>query len=212
MSIDALKDAVCENVERYAPALVDASHDIHARPELGFEERHACALLSRRAADAGLDVEVGAYGLPTSFRARAGDGPGPHVIVCCEYDSLPDLGHACGHNVIAAAGLGAGLALAPLAARLGGRLTLLGTPAEEGGGGKVVLLERGAFDGAAAVLLVHPATSDVVLPPLRAATRFRATFHGRAAHTGIAPEQGRNALDALVLAYQATNALRSSIV
>ena len=129
-------------------------------------------------------------------------------MVCCEYDALPGLGHACGHNVIAAAGLGAGLALAPVARRLGRGLRILGTPAEEGGGGKILLLRRGAFDGAAAALLTHPGDRDIVLPPIRAAARIAVTCHGRPAHAALSPHRGRNALDALVLGYQAAGALR----
>jgi amidohydrolase len=211
MNVDTLKDEACAAVERLGDTLVGISHQIHARPELAFEERQASKLLARAAEGHSLQVERGAYGLPTAFRARAGSARGPHVIICCEYDALPDLGHACGHNVVAAAGLGAGLALAPLVGRLDGRLTVQGTPAEERGGGKVLLLRRGAFSGAAAVLLVHPSTSDTVLPPIRAAARINVTYHGRSAHTGLAPQLGRNALDALVLAYQATSALRSAI-
>jgi amidohydrolase len=143
--------------------------------------------------------------------ARAGR-QGPLVVVCCEYDALPGIGHACGHNVIAAAGLGAGLALAGLAGPLGGRIMVLGTPAEEGGGGKVLLGDRGAFDGAAAAALVHPSSFEVVMPHLSAVSTLEVTMLGRAAHAGLYPERGVNALDALVLGYLGLATLRQHLV
>src|SRR6476620_9099879 len=143
---DALKQQVCDEVDRRSDLLLEASHRIHADPELGFEEHHAHDLLTSILEDSGLDTERGAFGVPTAFQARAG-GDGPVVAVLCEYDALPDIGHACGHNVIAAAGLGAGLALAEVAESLGGRVRILGTPAEEGGGGKVFMMREGALDG-----------------------------------------------------------------
>jgi amidohydrolase len=207
MNRPGLAHEVRARVDALADVLVAVSHEIHAHPELAFAEHRAAALLAGVAGAAGLDVERGAFGLPTAFRADAGPSRA-RVVVCCEYDALPSLGHACGHNVIAAAGLGAGLALAPIARRLGRGLRLLGTPAEEGGGGKILLLRRGAFDGAAAVLLTHPGDGDVVLPPIRAAARIAVTCFGRPAHAALSPHRGRNALDALVLGYQAAGALR----
>src|SRR5437588_12146285 len=156
MDLDAVKDRVVEEVDRRADLLVDASHRIHERPELLFEERFAAELLCDMLEGAGFDVERGAYGLETAFAARAGS-EGPTIAVLCEYDALPGIGHGCGHNIIATAGLGAGLAAAAPADPVGGRLVVLGTPAEEGGGGKVYMGEAGAFDGVDAALMVHPA-------------------------------------------------------
>jgi amidohydrolase len=211
-AVHAAKRRACAAVDAMAGELLAVSHRIHAHPELGYRERHAAGLLARHLRRGRLEVEAGAYGLPTAVAGRAGVTSGPHVVLCCEYDAVPGLGHACGHNVIAAAGLGAGLALAPLAGRLGGRLTVLGTPAEEGGGGKVLLGERGAFAGATAAMQVHPSSYEMVLPHVNAAATLEATMHGRAAHASMYPERGVNALDALVIGYLGLSALRQHLV
>jgi amidohydrolase len=197
-------------VDDLAAALVEASHDIHGRPELAYEEHYASARLAEVLAADGLAVEHPAYGLDTAFVARAGDR-GPHVVVCCEYDALPEIGHACGHNIIGTAGVGAGLALAALADELGGRVTVLGTPAEEGGGGKIRLLDAGAFAGADVAMMVHPECGDVEYVPYLANDVLLVEFHGRPAHASSTPWKGINALDALVLGYQAVGALRQHI-
>ena len=209
--MDALKDRVVAEVDRRAELLLDASHRIHGRPELGFEEHHAHELLASVLADAGLDTERGAYDVPTAFRATAGSGPGPTVAVLCEYDALPEIGHACGHNVIATAGLGAALAAAAVADAAGGRLVVLGTPAEEGGGGKIVLARRGAFDGIDAALMVHPADADLLTMSTLAIQQLEAWYEGKAAHAAAFPWEGRNALDAAVLGYVGVAALRQHI-
>ena len=211
MDIEALKQQVCAEVDRRATLLVEASHEIHAHPELGFEEHFAHDLLTAILADEGLDPERSAYGVETAFAARAGDGPGPVVAVMCEYDALPGVGHACGHNIIATAGLGAGLAAATVAGATGGRLVILGTPAEEGGGGKIMLAERGALDGVDAALMVHPADADLVRMDAIAIQQLLVTYEGRAAHAAAAPWDGRNALDAAVLGYLNVAALRQHI-
>ncbi|HZD38824.1 MAG TPA: amidohydrolase, partial [Actinomycetes bacterium] len=135
--------------------LLDLSHRIHAHPEPGMQEERACAWLSEALGDAGFTVERGVGALETAFSARSGPGPF-RVVVCAEYDALPGIGHACGHNVIAAMSVGAGLGLAAVADDLGVEVTVLGTPAEESGGGKIILLEQGAFAGAHAAMMVHP--------------------------------------------------------
>jgi amidohydrolase len=144
--------------------------------------------------------------------ARAGTGGrGPTVAVLCEYDALPGIGHGCGHNVIAAAGLGAGLAAAAVADAAGGRLVVLGTPAEEGGGGKVIMADHGAFEGVDAAMMVHPAGLDLTEPTAIAVASLRVEYHGRGTHAAANPEHGRNALDAAVLGYNAVAALRQHI-
>jgi amidohydrolase len=208
---DALKAEVCDKVDRAADALLDVSHRIHARPELAYEEHHAHDLLAATLAAAGFAVERAAYELPTAFRASIGDGAGPLVAICCEYDALPEIGHACGHNVIAAAGLGAGLAAAAVAAVTGGRLVVLGTPAEEGGGGKVYMTRRGAFDGVDVAMMVHPADADLAAMTTIAIQQLRVHYTGKAAHASAAPWEGRNALDAAVLGYTNVAALRQHI-
>jgi amidohydrolase len=205
------KASVQRAVEHHARQLLSVSHRIHARPELAFGERHAAGLLAQALASAGFRVEYPAYGLETAFAARAGAEAGPHILICCEYDALPGLGHACGHNVIAAAGLGAGLALAPLATRLGGRVTVLGTPAEEGGGGKELLARRGALRGIDAAIMVHPNAYETAYPRLLAAAQLQVELRGRAAHASLFPDRGVNALDALVLSYLGVAMLRQHL-
>ena len=190
--------------------LVALSHRIHAHPELCFEETQSSAWTAGVLADAGLAVEQGVGGLDTAFVARAGTGP-LHLSVCAEYDALPGIGHACGHNIIAAAAVGAGLALAPLADDVGLTISIVGTPAEEGGGGKVYLLERGVFDGMHASLMVHPAPFEVLRPRVSAVAHFAVEYTGRESHASAAPQLGINAADALVIAQVAIGLLRQHL-
>lgn len=208
--IESLKDAVCAEVDRLAPQLLKASHDIHAHPELNFEEHYAHDLLTDLLEQAGLATQRHAYGTATAFEARAGD-TGFDIAVLCEYDALPAIGHACGHNIIATAGLGAGLAAATVAQRAGGRLRIMGTPAEEGGGGKIVMARNGAFEGVDAAMMVHPADADLIRMDTIALQTVDVEFHGKAAHAAAAPHEGRNALDAAVLGYMNVAALRQHI-
>lgn len=206
----AVKTRIDALVAEHADVLLDASHRIHEHPELGFKEHHAHDLLSSVLEDAGLEVTRKAYRLPTAFEAVAGTS-GPRIAVLCEYDALPGIGHACGHNIIGTAGIGAGIAAAALAEELGGTVVVLGTPAEEGGGGKVSLAERGAFEGIDAALMVHPAGMDLAWFGAIAIQQLEVTYHGRAAHAAAAPQAGRNALDAAVLGYMNVAALRQHI-
>src|SRR5262249_20536038 len=151
-----------------------------------------------------------AYGLPTAIAARAGR-TGPHVVLCAEYDALPGVGHACGHNVIAASAVGAGIALAEVADRVGLRVTVLGTPAEESGGGKVDLIEAGALDGVDAAMMVHPSPYDAHASAGLAVEEWEAVVTGHAAHASYAPHLGRNALDGVVAGYQAVAMLRQHL-
>lgn len=208
--LDRTKQRLCDEVDRWADDLLAASHEIHANPELCFNEHHAADVLCDLLERAGLTPERGAAGMETAFVARAGDA-GPTVAVLCEYDALPEIGHACGHNIIGTAGLGAGLAAAALAAELGGRVRILGTPAEEGGGGKVPFVESGTFDDVAAALMVHPASADLSRMNAIAIQQAHVTYHGKAAHAAAAPWAGRNALDAAVLGYVNVAALRQHL-
>ncbi len=202
----SLKERAAAEVERLQPRLWEVAQAIHARPEPLYEERFAAGLLAGE-----LGVETGAYGLETAFELRAGEGDGPTVAILLEYDALPGIGHGCGHNLIAAAGLGAGLAAAAVVGEAGGRLRVLGTPAEEGGGGKIRLIEAGAFDGVDAAMMVHPAGLDLTEPDVIAIATWRVEYRGTGAHAAAAPERGRNALDAAVLGYNAVAALRQHI-
>lgn len=208
-AVARLKSAARAVIESAADRLVEVSHEIHGRPELNFEEEFASTLLVRTSTELGLPAELGAYGVPTGFMAEAGSGP--TVCVMSEYDALPGIGHACGHNVIAAAGLGAAIGLAAVAADCGGRLRWLGTPAEEGGGGKIVMARAGALDGVEAAMMVHSADADLTAIDAIALQQLIVEYHGLEAHAAAAPHMGRNALDAAVLGYMGVAALRQHI-
>jgi amidohydrolase len=203
---EAARTAVEESRER----LLSLSHRIHAHPELGFEEVQACEWVAAELDAAGLEVRTGAGDLPTAFVAEAGDGP-LTIAVCAEYDALPEVGHACGHNVIAAAAVGAGLALARVADDIGVHVKVVGTPAEEGGGGKILLLERGVFDGAHAAMMVHPFPYERDHMACLAVSHLEVEYSGRAAHASIDPEDGINAADALTVAQVAIGLLRQHL-
>jgi amidohydrolase len=204
------KDAARDTVIRHNAALVGLSHRIHAEPELKFEEEQSSAWTAGLLSDAGLAVDSGIYELPTAFSCTFGDGP-LHLAICAEYDALPGIGHACGHNIIAATAVGAGLALAPLVDELGLTVSVIGTPAEEGGGGKVLLLERGAFDGVHAAMMVHPTPRDDVVPRVTAVSHFSVRYTGHEAHAAAAPERGVNAGDAFTIAQVAIGLMRQHL-
>jgi amidohydrolase len=207
--VDA-KTAARQTVTSREADLVALSHRIHAHPELKFEEERSSAWTAGVLADAGLAVDHGVCDLPTAFTCRVGDGP-LHVAICAEYDALPAIGHACGHNVIAAMAVGAGLALAPLVDELGLTVSVVGTPAEEGGGGKVLMLERGAFDGVHAAMMVHPAPVEDPLVRISAVAHFQVRYSGHASHAAAAPERGVNAGDAFTVAQVAIGLLRQHV-
>ncbi|NBT37742.1 MAG: M20 family peptidase, partial [Actinobacteria bacterium] len=204
---ESLKQRACDTIDRLKNDLVGISTDIHAHPEENWEEVFAHSRLTDALGDNGQDVRRKAYDLDTAFELRTGS-KGATVAVLCEYDALPGIGHGCGHNIIAAAGLGAGLALAPLAEEAGGRLRLMGTPAEEGGGGKIEMARRGAFDGVHAAMMVHPYDTDLARMNAIAIQHALVKYVGEAAHAAVAPHKGRNALDAAVLGYMNVAALR----
>ena len=195
-------------VDRRIGDLVALSHDLHAHPETAFQEHRSAAAVAEMLE--GFDVTAGAYGLATAFSARAGSGP-LVVAVCAEYDALPDVGHACGHNVIAAAAVGAGLALAEVADQAGLTALVLGTPAEEAGGGKILMLERGAFEGVHAAMMVHPWPEERLAGRCLAVSHFDVTFSGREAHASAAPWAGVNALDAMTVSQVAIGLLRQHL-
>ncbi len=201
--------------------LVRIALDIHARPELNYEEHYAAALLSGALEQHGFSVERGVGGVETAFRAslQGGAGDGPTVAILAEYDALPEIGHGCGHNLIAMAALGAGLGLQANIGSLPGRVVVLGTPAEEGGGGKIRLLEAGVFDGVDVALSSHPSSNRTVIPvetPLGeswslAMVGYRYIFHGKASHAAAAPEAGINALNAVIHLFTGIDAMRQHL-
>ncbi|MDK2927398.1 MAG: hypothetical protein PWR31_1088 [Bacillota bacterium] len=207
-----LKQKAWGEVERLKPRLAEICLAIHAHPELGGEEFFALDLLSRELAAAGFAVERGYFGIPTAFHAvRAGRAARPAVAFLAEYDALPGLGHACGHNIIGTAALGAALALAPLLAALPGGIHVFGTPAEETNGAKVPLAAGGAFRDIDAAMMIHPSGRTVLTAPSLAMDALEFRFRGRAAHAASAPHEGINALDAVILTFNAVNALRQHV-
>lgn len=193
-----------------ADALIALSHDIHAEPELAFAETRSVAKTLAPLRERGFAIETPVAGLDTAFTATYGSGE-LMVGICAEYDALPEIGHACGHNIIAAAAVGAALGLAEVADACGITVTVFGTPAEESGGGKVLMLERGVFDGTALAMMVHPGPCDIVGARSLALADVSVTFRGREAHASAAPEQGRNAGDAVTIAQVALGLLRQHL-
>jgi amidohydrolase len=196
-------------VEELTPQLLASSHDIHANPELAFREHRACARLADELEQGGFTVERGAGGLPTAFRASySGGAPGPTVAILAEYDALPGIGHGCGHNVIATSALGAGLSLARSGVQFPGTLLVVGTPAEEGGGGKILLAEAGVFEDVDVAYMLHPSQTNMVKRGSLANSRVEVVFHGRAAHAAGAPDLGINALEGVIQTFVGLNARR----
>lgn len=203
---DDVHDRLRVQVAKRADQLWEVARELHAHPEHAFSEHRAAALLTGTLERAGFEVERGTAGMPTAFTARSGHGR-PAVALLLEYDALPGLGHACGHNLIAAAGLGAALALDTVLDASAGRVTAVGTPAEEGGGGKVLEVEAGVFNDIDAALMFHPGVYDWTRAPLTAQVQYRVAFHGRAAHPTGNPTEGVDALLALVELFNVLTAL-----
>lgn len=209
---DTMKTAARAAIENHRDRLYDLSHAIHAQAELAFAEHESSQLVAGSLEDAGLRVQRGVGGLDTALLAEIGHGP-LLVAICAEYDALPNIGHACGHNVIAASAVGAAIGLATATDDADMTVRVLGTPAEEVGnaGGKVLLLERGGFDGVHAVLMAHPAPANVLMSPFYAVSMFDVRYHGRESHAAAYPELGVNAADALTVAQVAIGLLRQQL-
>ncbi len=209
---EELKARVQAYVDANAERLIEISHTIHAHPEIAFEEHESMALLAGTAEAAGFDVTRGVAGLETAFVGGAACGrAGPTVAFLSEYDALPGIGHACGHNIIGTAGLGAALAAYSVREELAGELRLIGTPAEEGGGGKVIMLERGVFDDVDAAMMIHPGTKAMVARGSIASNSLRFEFFGVPSHAASTPDMGVNALDACIQTFNNINALRQHL-
>lgn len=191
-----LEKAVDQVVEREGEALAKLSRDIHGNPELRFEEHKAAGWIAELLLARGFEVERGIAGMETALRARCGNPKGPRVAILGEYDALPEIGHACGHNLIAASAVGAFLAAASVVDRAGGEVVFLGTPAEEGGGGKIKMISAGVFDGLDAAMMFHPFDRDVLAHPALASAWVAMSFQGSPAHAAAAPHDGTSALTA----------------
>jgi len=205
-----MKDAVRSSLAAYAGTAIGLSRALHAEPETAWREVKSAARVAEALTDAGYTVRSPYCGLPTAFRAEYGSGP-LRVALCAEYDALPGIGHACGHNLIAAITTAAAVALAGLADDLGLTVIVLGTPAEEGGGGKVRMIEAGAFEDIHAAMMVHPGPVDVLRANPYAVSHLRIAYQGRAAHAAAYPELGRNAADAFTIAQVAIGLLRQQL-
>jgi amidohydrolase len=210
MSTVAALNSVEDTVARLRGDLVELSHAIHAEPELAFAEYRSCAKAQALAAERGFEITKAPGGLDTAFRASFGSGP-LVIGLCAEYDALPGIGHACGHNIIAASAVGAALALADVADEVGLTVVLLGTPAEEAGGGKVLMLEAGVFDDIAATVMVHPGPLDIAAARSLALSEVTVAYRGRESHAAVAPYLGINAADAVTVAQVAIGLLRQQL-
>ena len=213
MEAEMKRVAILE-IEKYSQELNKVGEEIWSNPELGYEEYKAHVLLTDFLERKGFTVERSYLGIKTAFRATFGHEAKPNICVICEYDALPEIGHACGHNLIAEAGIAAGLGIKAALEANGapkGRLTVMGTPAEEGLGGKVKLIEEGAFNDIDVAMMVHPCPHSILEPVFLANGKFKVTFHGKAAHAAAFPWEGINALDAAVLAYNNISVLRQQL-
>ncbi len=208
---EELKRQVQQEIDAHRGELVELSLGIHGNPELSLEEERSARRLADYLGGKGFAVTRGAYQLPTAFEAVYGGG-NPHIGVIAEYDALPGIGHACGHNIIAAAAVGAGLGAKAAVDALGGTVHVIGTPGEEGRGGKIRMADKGAFSNLDAAMMVHPGSHNTSGCNAMAVAILEVEFHGRASHAAGAPEQGVNALEAMILSYNAINSLRQHVV
>lgn len=206
------KAQVCETVDQMEDRLRTVSREIFEHPEVKNEEVFASKLLASELEKEGFDVELGVAGLDTAIRAvHPAQSEGPTVAILGEYDALPEIGHACGHNLIAAGGLGAALAVGSIKSELPGKLIFFGTPAEEGGGGKIMMIDAGLFEEVDVAMMFHPASNTMVGRGSLAITEVKIEFHGKPSHASGSPEKGINALDAVIQTFNGINALRQHI-
>jgi amidohydrolase len=205
--VKAAKERVAEEIRQLHPRLIDISQTLHAHPELLFQEHKAVALLTTELAQQGFEVKRGVAGLETAFVATYGEGT-PRIALLAEYDALPNVGHACGHNLIATWAVGAGIALRHALPDSRGTVQVIGTPAEEGGGGKVTMAEQGIFRGLDAAMMIHPACYTFLDRGSLGMTPYTLEFFGKASHAAAAPERGISALDAVLQVFYSINALR----
>jgi len=207
-----IHESIKQRIDEVSEELISASHAIHANPELAFKEFFACETLTNALEHHDIKTEKAVYSLETSFEDKLNtDSEGPTVAILAEYDALPGIGHACGHNIIATSALGAALGLHAVAQELQGSVRLIGTPAEEKGGGKELMARNGAFEGIDAAMMIHPAGTNLASMPCICVAEVEVIYHGKSSHASAMPHKGINALDGLLLAYQAISNLRQHI-
>jgi amidohydrolase len=210
--LQTLKERITAAIDTQRDDLIRIADRIHTRPEAAFEETESAALLSDTLEEHGFQVERGVAGLDTAFVATIhGQKGGPTLAILAEYDALPGLGHACGHNLIGTAALGAGLAMQEVLSELEGTIQVIGTPGEEGGGGKGILVDAGVFQGVDAAMMVHPWGKNLIRRPLLTSYKILIEFYGKPAHAAAEPEEGINALEAMILTYSAVSAQRQHL-
>ncbi len=210
MNIERLKASVIEEIDARCHQLSELSLKIHSNPETGFQEVKAAMWLTQYLKENGFSIEQGICELPTAFRGSYGQGK-PAIAILAEYDALPNLGHACGHNLIAACAVGAGIASKPAIDQFGGSILVIGTPAEELYGGKAIMADRGAFNNLDIAMMVHPGVHDTATTQSLACLALQVEFFGKAAHAAARPEAGINALEAMLQSFTAINSLRQHI-
>jgi amidohydrolase len=212
--MDPIKKRLCTEIDALANDLYEISEFLYNNPEIGYQEFKACGFLSRFFREHGFEAEEGIGGVKTSFLARPAGLPKtrPAIAFLAEYDALPGVGHGCGHNLIAAASVGAGLALSRHMEGLSGSLAVVGTPAEEGGGGKILLAEAGVFSEMDMAIMFHPSRLNRPEEEMLGRIKFKVEFFGKAAHASVSPDRGINALDAMVGAYNHISALRQAVL
>ena len=210
MNIERLKASVIEEIDARCHQLSELSLKIHSNPELGFQEVKAVMWLTQYLKENGFSMEQGICELATAFRGSYGQGK-PAIAILAEYDALPNLGHACGHNLIAACAVGAGIASKPAIDQFGGSILVIGTPAEELYGGKAIMADRGAFNNLDIAMMVHPGVHDTATTQSLACLALQVEFFGKAAHAAARPEAGINALEAMLQSFTAINSLRQHI-
>src|SRR4051812_12549184 len=215
---EELRSRIAEAIDEHGPGIIEVSDQIHKRPEIGFQEVFASQLLADSLRGQGYEVEKPLGGLETAFRAtKRGRGPGPTVAALAEYDALPGIGHGCGHNLIAGSGLAAAIGLGQIMDQIDGTFQIIGTPAEEGGGGKVTLIDAGVFEKVDAALMIHhagPYTGSATEYPggtCLAVSHLDFVFHGKPAHAAGDPYNGANALNAVIKLFTGIDAIRQHI-
>lgn len=211
MELKTQQRIIIDTIDYASETILSISHQIHAHPELAHEEKFASGLLADTLETFGFDVERGVAGMETAFCARKGKVTGPHIAFLAEYDALPGLGHACGHNIIATSALGAGIGLGRVIDELDGQVWVVGTPAEETTGGKVTMVKGGFFQQVDAALMIHPYGANYKYTQALAMDEYQVEFFGKSAHAAAAPWEGVNALDALLLTFTNVNALRQQM-
>ena len=207
---EELKRRSRDEINAHRQELTALSLRVHGNPELSLEEEQSARWLGKYLEGKGFAVTGGSYGLPTAFEAVYGRGD-PHIGIMAEYDALPGIGHACGHNIIATAALGAGVAARMVADALGGTIHVIGTPGEEGQGGKILMANNGAFSNLDAAMMVHPGSHNMAGCLALAVAVLEVEFFGRAAHAAAAPDRGINALEAMIVSFNAINSLRQHL-